>query len=394
MMMELTQVKMMSQEGKNLHIMKEMLQAAVEEFCCAVAMRKNLQQLDETKLAWLAAWERYTEANLDYGVKGPRETDYAIQESEMLKSKYAKMFEDVLEYFKSGEAPPEVEVANSKVEEQIIFKEEMMAKPEQTLAETLEKQRLAKELLAEDNQDLLVPVLKQEPQAALEEEEFTVKQAVMTVMVDAKPIQLQEVHVDHEDVCVKQEVDQEDVCLQQEVLVEMNSIKNKEEEQQRMLKEVRDCGGLDPGEAVNKVKVEKCGFKEKVWNFVIKDRVELKPEMRMEEEKYVTKDRMEVKHRPQEKGEAKFGDPKVRALVCNIFLNLEFELLLAWMMVMLHKTLRVRLVKFCTPSVLWASDSNEGSPWASLCPNLRKFFLLLINLVHQSDQIFCSSEDH
>ena len=69
------------------------------------------------------------------------------------------------------------------------------------------------------------------------------------------------------------------------------------------------------------------------------------------------KDRVEVKNRPQEvrsenlvqKGEAKFGDPKVRALVCNIFLNLEFELLLAWMMVMLHKTLRVRLVKFCTP---------------------------------------------
>ena len=164
-------------------------------------------------------------------------------------------------------------------------------------------------------------------------------------------------------------------------MVEVVAILGTEEEKQRMLMEVRDCGGLDPGEAVNKVVMEECGFKakvkkcgfkdkmdeygfkEKVGKFVIKDRVEVKPDMRMEE-KYVTKDRMEVKHRPQEvrhrpqevrpenlvqKGEAKFGDPKVRALVCNIFLNLEFELLLAWMMMMLHKTLRVRLVKFCTP---------------------------------------------
>ena len=119
-----------------------------------------------------------------------------------------------------------------------------------------------------------------------------------------------------------------------------------------------------------KEKVKKCGFEDKVKKCVAKDRVEVKQEMRMQsqEEKCVTKDRMEVRHRAQEvraenlvqKGEARFGDPKVRALVCNIFLNLEFELLLAWMMVMLHKIPRLRFVNVNSYNAAFRSKRDYG----------------------------------
>ena len=82
--------------------------------------------------------------------------------------------------------------------------------------------------------------------------------------------------------------------------------------------------------------------------------------MQSQEEKCVTKDRMEVKYRPQEKGEARFGDPKVRALVCNIFLNLECELLLAWMMVMLHKIPRLRFVNVNSYNAAFRSMLDYG----------------------------------
>ena len=365
MMMELTQAKMMTQEGKNLHIVKEMLQAAVEDFCCAGVMRKNLQQVNETRLAMEAAWARYNEANLDYSVEGPREMDYAIQEEVMLKNKYAKMLEDVLEYIKCGEAPLEVEVANSKVEEQTNFKELIVAKPEQILPETLEEQRTCeyafpeavldnkvKVVMAENNEDLLVHVLKQEPQEVCIGGSGELDPGEVVALKDLKVEENCTENPSMEGVCssltkellaegkqdlmvhlVKQELPEVLIrsnggldpgeVVDFKDMVEVVAILGTEEEKQRMLMEVRSCGGLDPGEAVNKVVMEECSFKDKVEKCGFNDKV--KQEMNVE-----------VKQ-----------DAQVWKLLCDVFFNLKFEFLVAWLVLMLHTTMRLRFVNIC-----------------------------------------------
>ena len=82
-----------------------------------------------------------------------------------------------------------------------------------------------------------------------------------------------------------------------------------EEEKQGMLKDMRDCGGLDPGEPVNKVVVDECSFKVLVEECGFKD--------------------------------------KVWTLLCDVFFNLKFEFLVAWLVLMLHTTMRLRFVNIC-----------------------------------------------
>ena len=106
-------------------------------------------------------------------------------------------------------------------------------------------------------------------------------------------------------------------------MVEVVAILGKEEEKQRMLMEVRDCGGLDPGEAVNKVVMEECSFKDKVEKCGFNDKVN--QEMNVE-----------VKQ-----------DAQVWKLLCDVFFNLKFEFLVAWLVLMLHTTMRLRFVNIC-----------------------------------------------
>ena len=158
---------------------------------------------------------------------------------------------------------------------------------------------MTKELLAEDKQDLTVHLVKQE-----------LPEVLIRSNGGLDPGEV----VDFKD------------------MVEVVAILGKEEEKQRMLMEVRDCGGLDPGEAVNKVVMEECSFKDKVEKCGFKDKVEkcgfndkVKQEMNVE-----------VKQ-----------DAQVWKLLCDVFFNLKFEFLVAWLVLMLHTTMRLRFVNIC-----------------------------------------------
>ena len=144
---------------------------------------------------------------------------------------------------------------------------------------------LTKELLAEGKQDLMVHLVKQE-----------LPEVLIRSNGGLDPGEV----VDFKD------------------MVEVVAILGKEEEKQRMLMEVRDCGGLDPGEAVNKVVMEECSFKDKVEKCGFKDKVE----------------------------KCGFND-KVWKLLCDVFFNLKFEFLVAWLVLMLHTTMRLRFVNIC-----------------------------------------------
>ena len=149
---------------------------------------------------------------------------------------------------------------------------------------------LTKELLAEGKQDLMVHLVKQE-----------LPEVLIRSNGGLDPGEV----VDFKD------------------MVEVVAILGKEEEKQRMLMEVRDCGGLDPGEAVNKVVMEECSFKDKVEKCGFNDKV--KQEMNVE-----------VKQ-----------DAQVWKLLCDVFFNLKFEFLVAWLVLMLHTTMRLRFVNIC-----------------------------------------------
>ena len=149
---------------------------------------------------------------------------------------------------------------------------------------------LSKELLAEGKQDLMVHLVKQE-----------LPEVLIRSNGGLDPGEV----VDFKD------------------MVEVVAILGKEEEKQRMLMEVRSCGGLDPGEAVNKVVMEECSFKDKVEKCGFNDKV--KQEMNVE-----------VKQ-----------DAQVWKLLCDVFFNLKFEFLVAWLVLMLHTTMRLRFVNIC-----------------------------------------------
>ena len=149
---------------------------------------------------------------------------------------------------------------------------------------------LTKELLAEGQQDLMVHLVKQE-----------LPEVLIRSNGGLDPGEV----VDFKD------------------MVEVVAILGKEEEKQRMLMEVRDCGGLDPGEAVNKVVMEECSFKDKVEKCGFNDKV--KQEMNVE-----------VKQ-----------DAQVWKLLWDVFFNLKFEFLVAWLVLMLHTTMRLRFVNIC-----------------------------------------------
>ena len=135
---------------------------------------------------------------------------------------------------------------------------------------------LTKELLAEGKQDLMVHLVKQE-----------LPEVLIRSNGGLDPGEV----VDFKD------------------MVEVVAILGTEEEKQRMLMEVRDCGGLDPDEAVNKVVMEECSFKDKVEKCGFND--------------------------------------KVWKLLCDVFFNLKFEFLVAWLVLMLHTMMRLRFVNIC-----------------------------------------------
>ena len=198
----------------------------------------------------------------------------------------------------------------------------------------------------QDNKDKVVDVAKPVQRMAKEfcvtqpqdkAEEITVKQALVKVVVDVKQLQLQDLQMDQDVVCLKQQevrssggLDPGEDQAAAKVLVEVNSILGKEEEQRRMLKEVSDCGGLDPGEAVIKDEVEECGFKEKVEECGFKDKVEKGVAKDRVEEKEVVKQRQhEVKQEmnvevKQDMDVEVSKDAQVWELLCEPLFNVKF----------------------------------------------------------------------
>ena len=240
----------------------------------------------------------------------------------MMELMLAEMMEEQRNYklvFPAAVQENEEKVVDVAKQEQKLAKEFGTTKPQDNAEENCQEKpstegiciSMTKELLAEDKQDLIMHllilvialVLKQEmPEVLIRRsggldprEVIDVRDMVEEVAIMGMEEVKQEVQQDQEDVCLKQEVqqNQKDACLKQEV---------------------RDSGGLDPGETVNKDKVEKCGFNDKV-----------KQEMNVE-----------VKQ-----------DAQVWKLLWDVFFNLKFEFLVAWLVLMLHTTMRLRFVNIC-----------------------------------------------
>jgi len=261
----------------------------------------------------------------------------------MVELSLAEMMEEQRNYklvFPAADQENEEKVVDVAKQEQKLAKEFGTTKPQDNAEENCQEKpstegiciSMTKELLAEDKQDLIMHllilvialVLKQElPEVLIRRsggldprEVIDVRDMVEEVAIMGMEEVKQEVQQDQEYVCLKQEVqqNQKDACLKQEV---------------------RDCGGLDPGETVNKDKVEKCGFKDKVEKCGFKDKVE----------KCVAKDRVELKEMnmevKQEVDVEVSKDAQVWELLCEPLFNVKFELLLAW----LH--MRLRFVNIC-----------------------------------------------
>ena len=266
----------------------------------------------------------------------------------MMELMLAEMMEEQRNYKLVFPAADQEKVVDVAKQEQKLAKEFGTTKPQVNTEENCREKpsmegiciSMTKELLAEDKQDLIVHllilvtalVLKQElPEVLIRRsggldprEVIDVRDLVEEVAIMGMEEVKQEVQQDQEYVCLKQEVqqNQKDACLKQEV---------------------RDCGGLDPGETVNKDKVEKCGFKDKVEKCVAKDRVELK-EMNMEVKQEVD---VEVSK-----------DAQVWELLCDPLFNIKFELLLAWLHMSL--TLRLRFVNVNSYNAAFRSKHDYG----------------------------------
>jgi len=234
----------------------------------------------------------------------------------MMELMLAEMMEEQRNYklvFPAAVQENEEKVVDVAKQEQKLAKEFGTTKPQVNTEENGREKpsmegiciSMTKELLAEDKQDLIVHllilvtalVLKQElPEVLIgrsggldPREVIDVRDLVEEVAIMGIEEEKQEVQQDQEDACLKQEV--------------------------------RSSGDLDPGEVLTVNKEEECIFKDKAVLCVTKVRVEVKKEMDVE-----------VKQ-----------DAQVWELLCDPLFNAKFELLLAW----LHVILRSRFVNVC-----------------------------------------------
>ena len=262
------------------------INCAIEDANYAVANYKNLRTLGRIKMELEAAWLGYQQAFEYHQLKvigGEART--AAQQARRL---HRNSSDEVLE-----ELEAHVESKQNEVEEN--------CKEDPSMEGVCSS--LTKELLAEGKQGLMVHLVKQE-----------LPEVLIRSNGGLDPGEV----VDFKD------------------MVEVVAILGKEEEQQRMLKEVRDCGGLDPGEPVNKV-VDKCGYKDQVGEVIAMELKEMNVEVKQEMDVEVSK------------------DAQVWELLCEHLFNVRFEVLLAW----LHMRLRfVKISKtaFNLESLLRLSD--------------------------------------
>ena len=319
------------------------INCAIEDANYAVANGKNLRILEKRRTELEAAWLGYQQAFEYHQLIVTDEEACAAKQAKCLQRDSSDVALNELVALiqskqKTGRAVQDnkdkvVDVAKSV---QKLAKELCATKPQDNAEANFSEKpimesvcsSLTKELVAEDKQDFRVHPLKQE---------------LPEVLISLDPGEV---------------IDLRD-------MLEDIDIMGIEEEKQGMLKDMRDCGGLDPGEPVNKVKVEKCGPKDKVEKCSFKDQVE----------KFVTEDRVEVKEmkqRPHQVGEVfamelkemnvevkqEMGvevskDAQVWELLCDPLFNIKFELLLAWLHMSL--TLMLRFVNICK-SAFWVKS--------------------------------------
>ena len=268
------------------------INCAIEDANYAVANGKNLRILEKRRTELEAAWLGYQQAFEYHQLIVTDEEACAAKQAKCLQRDSSDVaLNELVALIKSkqktGRAVQDnkdkvVDVAKSV---QKLAKELCATKPQDNAEANFSEKpimesvcsSLTKELVAEDKQDFRVHPPKQE---------------LPEVLISLDPGEV---------------IDLRD-------MLEDIDIMGIEEEKQGMLKDMRDCGGLDPGETVNKDKVEKCGFNDKV-----------KQEMNVE-----------VKQ-----------DAQVWKLLCDVFFNLKFEFLVAWLVLMLHTTMRLRFVNIC-----------------------------------------------
>jgi len=363
-----------TQEGNNLHLVKEILLAAVEDSRRAVVTRKSLQQMDETRLVLMIAWNRYFEANVEYSLEGPRELHHAMLECEMLKGSCIKVLEEMAEYLKSGEAPPEVvaeeevKSMDPKVKEQMVFKAE--EKFDLKVKEIIQQVQID----ANKPPDKLKVGANIPPEVEMRED-LSKNQVAMELTckqfgVKDKEIKSmkKEVRIGNsggldpgEVVTVNKELVEDGaqelvkvIGLKEmrDLVEEVDSLDMKEESAIKatswtgvinlglQVKQVQNSGGLDPGERVttDEVQVEVSAIEG--WKEVIglKDLVEGK-------QVEVLKQELQEVDVLSLVDEARLCDPMVRVLVLlgNLIFDAEFELLVAWQLLMLHMAEMLRL---------------------------------------------------
>ena len=366
----------MSQEGNNLHLVKEILLAAVEDSRCAVVTRKSLQQMDETRLVLMIAWNRYFEANVEYSLEGPQELHHAVLECEMLRGSCIKVLEEVAEYLESGEAPPEVvakeevKSMDAKVKEQMVFKAEEefdlkvkeIIQPVQINANTPpDKLKVGANIPKLPEVEMREDLSKNQVAMELTCKQFGAKDQEVKSMKKEERIGSSGGLDPGEVVTVNKELVEDGaqelvkvIGLKEmrDLVEEVDSLDMKEESAIKatswtgvinlglQVKQVQNSGGLDPGERVttDEVQVEVSAIKG--WKEVIgfKDLVEGK---QME----VLKQELQEVVNLVKKCEARLCDPMVRVLTLlgDLIFDAEFELLVAWQLQMLHIT-RLRFV--------------------------------------------------
>ena len=290
------------------------INCAIEDANYAVANGKNLRILEKRRTELEAAWLGYQQAFEYHQLIVTDEEACAAKQAKCLQRDSSDVALNELVALieskqKTGRAVQDnkdkvVDVAKSV---QKPAKELCATKPQDKEEENFSEKpimegicsSLTKELVAEDKQDFRVHPPKQE---------------LPEVLISLDPGEV---------------IDLRD-------MLEDIDIMGIEEEKQGMLKDMRDCGGLDPGEPVNKV-VEKCGYKDQVGEVIAMELKEMNVEVKQEMDVEVSK------------------DAQVWELLCEHLFNVRFEVLLAW----LHMRLRfVKISKtaFNLESLLRLSD--------------------------------------
>ena len=290
------------------------INCAIEDANYAVANGKNLRILEKRRTELEAAWLGYQQAFEYHQLIVTDEEACAAKQAKCLQRDSSDVALNELVALieskqKTGRAVQDnkdkvVDVAKSV---QKLAKELCATKPQDKEEENFSEKpimegicsSLTKELVAEDKQDFRVHPPKQE---------------LPEVLISLDPGEV---------------IDLRD-------MLEDIDIMGIEEEKQGMLKDMRDCGGLDPGEPVNKV-VEKCGYKDQVGEVIAMELKEMNVEVKQEMDVEVSK------------------DAQVWELLCEHLFNVRFEVLLAW----LHMRLRfVKISKtaFNLESLLRLSD--------------------------------------